>query len=101
MLLWSSWLVLPTPWKSSAAQKCWGKPCLTTGILPPLWCTPPSPTCHQKVLLCFRVTLLALPTLRKCPAASNKTDKHCQPLGNTPQQCQGKTCLVSGSALPS
>ena len=80
----------PAPWKSSTAQKRQSKLCPVTGSLPPSWCGPASPACPQEVLLCFRVTLLAPPTLRKCPAASKKTGQYHQPSGNTPQQCQGK-----------
>uniref|UniRef100_A0A286ZNM9 G-protein coupled receptors family 1 profile domain-containing protein n=1 Tax=Sus scrofa TaxID=9823 RepID=A0A286ZNM9_PIG len=54
--------------------------------LPPSWCRPPSPVCPQKVLLCFRETLSALPTLQKSHTASKKTDKQHQPSGNIPQQ---------------
>ena len=76
----------PAPWKSPTAQKHHSKLCLAMGSLHSLQCIPASPTCPWEVLLCFRVTLLALPTLEKCPTASKKTGQHHQPLGNTPQQ---------------
>ena len=65
--------------------------------LPPSWCRPPSPVCPQKVLLCFRETLSALPTLQKSHTASKKTDKQHQPSGNIPQQWQGKHCPATFS----
>ena len=34
---------------------------------PPSWCRPTSPACPWEVLLCFRVTLLAPPTLGNAP----------------------------------
>ena len=96
-LLRSSHPAPPAPWKSSEAQKRWGKFCPATGSLPPSRCGPASPSCPWEVLFCFRVTLLALPTLGKCPAASKKTGQHCQPSGNTPQQCPSKPCPAIGS----
>ena len=58
-----------------------------------------SSACPLEGLLCFRVTLLAPPTLWKCPSASKMATHYRQPLGSTPQQCQGKTCPATGSHL--
>ena len=83
---------MPTPWKSSEAQKRQGKLCPATGSLPPLLCDPVSSACIWELLLCFRVTLLALPTPRKCPASSNALPG----LGKQSTAMPGQTLPVHG-----
>ena len=90
----------PPPGRALRPRGAGAGPAQPWGSLPPSWCRPASPACPREDLLCFRVTLLALPTLGKCPTASKKTSQHHQPLGNTPQQCQGKPCPAMGSAPP-